>query len=67
MENTYEKPCLCTTFTGTSERRTTSSRWTGKEQKAVELAKVPLCPFNYCCSNLFFYFIVPSPPACLMS
>lgn len=63
VENTYEKLSLHITLRGTFEHRIICCRWTGKEQKAVDLAKIPLCPLNYCCSNLFFYFIVQSPPA----
>lgn len=42
MENTYEKPSVCATFTGTSEHRITCDRWMGKEQEALDLAKAPM-------------------------
>lgn len=42
MENTYEKLCTCSTFSGTSEHRITRGTWMGKEHKAVDLGKVPM-------------------------
>lgn len=67
VENIYEELSLHITLRGTFEHRIICCRWTGKEQKAVDLAKIPLCPLNYCSSNLFCYFIVQSPPAYLVS